>query len=123
MKKILIIEDNEQFSLMLYGLLQEAGLQVYAALSGKEGLKAAQVHHPDLILLDYQLGDMTGWDVATLIGYSPATKCIPFILLSSLAGDPLLISGFKRMSNCRGAVCKSRPAHELLAAVKLALGL
>lgn len=112
--KILVVEDNESFSLMLCSALREAGFEVASALSGKEGIKSALFFLPDLILMDYQLGDMTGYDAAIAIKCMRATASTPFILLSSLADDPLLTAAFKKMPSCRGALVKSRPFSEIV---------
>ncbi len=120
-KRILVIEDNETFSLMLCGVLCEAGFEIGSALSGKEGVKSALSFLPDLILLDYDLGDMTGYDAALCIRCMRATAGIPFILLSSLADDPLLLAAFKKLPNCRAALVKNQPVSEILAAVNSVL--
>lgn len=119
--KILVVEDNESFSLMLCDALREAGFEVGAALSGKEGVKSALSFSPDLVLLDYQLGDMTGYDVAVGLRCMRVTASTPFILLSSLADDPLLTTSFKKMPNCRGALVKSQPLSEIVALVHTVL--
>jgi CheY-like chemotaxis protein len=114
--KILVIEDNESFSLMLCAALREAGYEVDSALSGKEGIKAALHWLPDLIMLDYQLGDMTGYDVALGIKCMQATAGIPFILLSSMADDQLLANAFRKLPNYRAALLKTQPTADILAA-------
>lgn len=118
--KILVIEDNESFSVLLRSCLEEAGYETAAAFNGKDGIKAALSVVPDIILLDYHLGDMSGYDVAVGIRCMRATSCIPFILLSSMGDDPLVVQGFRKFRNCRGALCKARPLEELIAAVRAA---
>lgn len=116
--KILIIDDNCEFSQMLSGFLREAGFETDNALSGKDGIKSALTFLPDLILLDYQLGDMTGYDAALAIKYMRKTANIPFIVLSSLGADPLLISGFKRVPSCRTTLVKTQSLDEILKAIR-----
>lgn len=115
--KVLVIEDNEQFALMLCAGLREAGFEADSALSGKAGVKTALAFLPDLILLDYHLGDMTGCDVALALRCMRATAGIPFVLLSSMAGDPLLLEGFKRFPSCKATLLKTQPLPEILAVV------
>ncbi|HCC48767.1 MAG TPA: hypothetical protein DEQ38_11720 [Elusimicrobia bacterium] len=119
--KILVIEDNEQFALMLCDALRGEGFETEAALSGKAGIKTAMAYLPDLILLDYHLGDMTGYDVATGIRCMRATTFTPFVLLSSMAADPFLTSGFKKLSNCRATLVKTQPLSEIIEAVRKVL--
>jgi DNA-binding response OmpR family regulator len=84
MARILVIEDNESFSLLLSSVLREAGHEVFSAFSGREGIKSALAFLPAIVLLDYHLGDMTGYDVALGIKMMRATVSTPFVLLSSM---------------------------------------
>lgn len=116
--KVLVIEDNENFSVLLRSCLEEEGYEAVAAFDGKDGIKTALSFLPDLILLDYHLGDMSGYDVAVGIGCMRATADIPFILLSSMGDDPLVVRGFQKFRSCRGTLSKARPLAELIAAVR-----
>lgn len=118
--KILIIEDNTEFSCMLSTFLQEEGFETDTASSGKAGVKMAVYNRPDLILLDYQLGDMTGYDVALALKYMKNTAGIPFIVLSSLGADPLLINSFKKSPGCRATLVKTLPLHKILETINKA---
>lgn len=119
--KILIIEDNQEFSNMLSSFLREEGFETEAAFTGKDGIKKTLLFRPDLILLDYHLGDMTGYNVAMGIRYMRSSSNIPFIVLSSLGADPLLISSFTKISSCRGTLTKNQPLAKILEAVTSAL--
>lgn len=119
--KILIVEDNQEFSNMLSSFLREEGFETEAALSGKDGIKKALSFFPDLILLDYHLGDMTGYDVAMGIKYMRRTSEIPFVVLSSLGADPALINSFSKVASCRGTFTKTQPLAKILEAVHSAL--
>lgn len=119
--KVLVIEDNEPFALLLCAALREAGYEADSALNGLVGIKTALAWRPELILLDYHLGDMSGRDVALYLERMQATAAIPFLLLSSMAGDPLVDGAFTRIPGCRGALSKTRPVPEIIAAVGRAL--
>ena len=116
--KILIIEDNPGYSTLLSTFLGEEGYETSAALNGKAGVKAALSFLPDLILVDYELGDMTGYDVALAIKCMRATAAIPFILLSSLGADPMISAGFKKLPNCRATLVKSQPLSAILETIQ-----
>ena len=62
--RILVVEDNPTTLMLTTKLVQRAGHQAIAASSGKEALELAVRERPDVILLDFSLGDMEGPEVA-----------------------------------------------------------
>ena len=89
---VLVIEDNPQNMYMLRYLLESSDHGVIEAENGATGIKAAQKNRPDLILLDIQLPDMTGYSVAQSIRELPSLTEIPIIAVTSYAmeGDRIL---------------------------------
>ena len=80
MKKILIIEDEQPIAeLLKYGIEQE-GMQVCIALTGKEGLSALEVEKPDVVLLDLMLPDMDGLAICR---QATRERNVPIIILSA----------------------------------------
>jgi two-component system cell cycle response regulator DivK len=67
MSNILIIEDNEQNMYLLTYLLETRGYKVAQAFDGLTGINMALANPPDLILLDIQLPNMDGYQVATAL--------------------------------------------------------
>src|SRR5579884_162186 len=67
-KKILIVEDNELSMKLVNDLLEFHGHQIFQATLGADALRMARELHPDLILLNLRLPDMSGLDVAREIG-------------------------------------------------------
>lgn len=55
-KKVLIVEDNQEYALLLKQGLQSQGLLAVVAKTGQEGLVLAQSQMPDLIMIDIDLG-------------------------------------------------------------------
>jgi PAS domain S-box-containing protein len=81
---VLSIEDN----LVNLGLLEEVmarrtGTRLFTSMQGQLGLELAELHQPDLILLDLQLPDMSGIDVLAQLRSRPATAAIPVVVLSA----------------------------------------
>jgi CheY-like chemotaxis protein len=85
MKKILVIEDNEQNLYLVTFLLERVGYEVSAARDGKEGLEMAQRIKPDMILLDIQLPVMDGYAVARCLRKDPDLSRIPIVAVTSYA--------------------------------------
>jgi len=119
--KILIVEDNKELAWLLAERLKVEGYETRAAESGASGIKTALSFLPDLILLDYNLGDMTGHDVAVALRNTRKTSGIPFLVLSAHGADPMLARGFEKLRNYRGAMSKVLSTREVVAAVKKAL--
>jgi len=62
-KKILIVDDEESFRLVLREVLDELGYQSVEAANAAEGLRAFQIERPLAVLLDIHLPDRSGFDV------------------------------------------------------------
>jgi len=120
-RKILIVEDNPELAWLLADCLKIEGYKTKIAASGAEGVKLALSYLPDLVLLDYNLGDMTGHDVAVAIKNMQKTSATPFIVLSAVGADPMLVNGFTRLPNCRGTLSKVLSTREVLKAIHRAL--
>ncbi|OGS51459.1 MAG: hypothetical protein A3J79_11950 [Elusimicrobia bacterium RIFOXYB2_FULL_62_6] len=119
--KILIVEDDPGFAQLLFEFLSDSGFEVALAPRGKEAIKAAGRVNPDLMLLDYQLGDMNGYDVAVTLGYMRNTASIPFLVISSMMTEPILIDSFKKLPACRGTFLKTASLEEILSEIKKVL--
>lgn len=83
--KILIIEDNEQNRYLFTLLLQSKGYEVLEATDGRAGMQMAREFRPDLILLDIQLPDVDGYQVATSLREHDELCRIPIIAVTSYA--------------------------------------
>ncbi len=88
-KKILVIEDNEQNMYLMHFLLESNGFTVIEALNGQVGIQKAIDEHPDVILLDIQLPEMDGYQIAKILRKTPDIDTIPIIAVTSyaMAGD------------------------------------
>ena len=86
MKKILVIEDNEQNIYMMTYLLEHAGFEVLQARDGKTGIELATTNGtPDIILLDIQLPEMDGYAVARELRAIKEFAEVPIVAVTSYA--------------------------------------
>lgn len=85
MKKILIIEDNEDIRESSTEILELAGYEVLQAENGKIGVELAQQHLPDMILCDIMMPELDGYGVLYLLSKNKNTENIPFIFLTAKA--------------------------------------
>ncbi|MEJ7693451.1 response regulator, partial [Daejeonella sp.] len=86
---MLIIEDDQNFAEVLKDYALERGFAPIMAFQGDTGLKMAQDHLPDAIVLDIMLPVMDGWTVLKSLKADPVTKDIPVHMMS--AGDQSLM--------------------------------
>ncbi|MES3018869.1 MAG: response regulator [Bacteroidota bacterium] len=86
---MLIIEDDENFAEVLKDYARERGFIPMVAYRGDTGLKMAQDHLPDAIVLDIMLPVMDGWAVLKSLKANPSTRDIPVHMMS--AGDEKLM--------------------------------
>ena len=85
-RRVLIIDDNSAFREAARQLLERSGFVVVAeAETGNEGVREARAHTPDLALVDVQLPDFDGFEVAERL--SGLTQAPRVILTSSLDGS------------------------------------
>jgi CheY-like chemotaxis protein len=82
--KILLVEDDDDQSMMYQFALRRYGFNVAIARNGKEGMIMALKGRPDLILLDLVLPDMPGQETLTELKGIHATKDIKVVILSNL---------------------------------------
>jgi len=89
--KILVVEDHEDNRRIVHDLLTAHGFEVVEAVTGLEGVRAAQRQHPALILMDVQLPEIDGYEATRRIKSQPDLKHIPIIIITSyaLSGDDL----------------------------------
>ncbi len=82
-KIILLIEDDLDLLRETSETLQLAGYQVCTASNGKEGIKMALAHQPDLIISGVNMPVMDGYGVLHLVQKTPELANIPFIFITS----------------------------------------
>lgn len=83
MKRILLIEDNQDVRETTSEILELAGYQVVTAPNGKAGVEQAQKEKPDLIICDIMMPELDGYGVLHILNKSTATAGVPFIFLTA----------------------------------------
>ena len=96
---ILIVEDNPRNLKLVRDILTFAGYRILEARSAEDGLRLADRHLPDLVLMDVQLPGMDGDEALQLLRKRPQTRDIPVVALTAFAmkddRDRLLAKGFQ----------------------------
>jgi signal transduction histidine kinase len=81
---ILIVDDTPANLQLLAGMLKDRGYKVRPAPNGKLALQAAQSQVPDLILLDINMPDLSGYEVCTRLKQDPNLRDVPVLFVSAL---------------------------------------
>ncbi len=97
--KILIVDDVVSNVLLLKILLTNEKFQVCTANNGTTCIEMAKKEHPDLILLDVMMPDISGFDTAVILKKDDETKEIPIIFLTALNTPADLVHGFQVGAN------------------------
>ena len=84
-KTILIVEDNELNMKLFHDLLEAHGYKTLQTKDGMEALRLAREHHPNLILMDIQLPEVSGLEVTKWIKEDESLKHIPVIAITAFA--------------------------------------
>jgi two-component system, OmpR family, phosphate regulon response regulator PhoB len=95
MAHIIVIEDEVDLQSVLEYNLKQAGYSVTLAGRGQEGVRLAQQHIPDLILLDLMLPDISGIDVCRSLKSQVITKAIPIIMVTARSEEIDRVVGFE----------------------------
>ena len=83
--RVLVVEDDPASRELVTALLEQAGCQVMTAATADIGLALAAAERPDLILMDVQLPDLTGYEATRTLKADPATRPIPVVALTARA--------------------------------------
>jgi len=89
MKRVLVVEDNENNMKLISLVLEKHGYEPIKAFSGEEGVEKAIAERPDLILMDIQLPDINGMEAVKRIRMVDDMQEVPIIAITSyaMAGD------------------------------------
>jgi two-component system cell cycle response regulator DivK len=119
MRTILIVEDNDKNLKLARDVLQAKGYATVEATTGEDGVRLAQEHLPDLVLMDIHLPGINGIEALRRLRADATTAAIPVIAVTAsvMQQDRKLITdaGFD------GYVGKPIALREFLDAVRFAL--
>ena len=111
---VLIVDDHPSFRSSARALLEAEGYDVVGeAENGFEGLRAARELNPQLVLLDVQLPDIDGFEVASQLTQDAGAPAV--VLISSRDGSDF--GHLVRDSGARGFIPKAELSGEAIAAL------
>lgn len=84
---VLVVDDDRAATDLVQVILENEGYRVLKAFHGQEGIDIATREHPDVVILDLIMPEMSGVAVAQQLKNIPATRSIPILVLTSLEVD------------------------------------
>lgn len=84
---ILVADDDIAMRETVQGLLKTIDLESVAASNGKEALQLVESEKPDLLILDWTMPQMDGWEVCRNLRNNPKTRNLPVMMLTAKSTD------------------------------------
>jgi len=95
-QKILIVDDKPENLLAMKQTLEEVEVEIITASSGREALITTLDHEFALIILDVQMPEMDGYELAELIRGQKETRKVPIIFMSAVySAEYSVMKGFE----------------------------
>jgi len=121
MAKIMLVDDEPEFTFIIRKILEKEGFQVVETHSGRECLEKVESENPDLILLDIMMPEMDGWEVCKRIKENEKLSSIPIMMLTIKFQQDFKLKSFE-YAGCDGYITKPINKEKLLKAVRWVLG-
>lgn len=84
MKKIMLVDDEEQLIAIMASVLEDEGFDVRKSLSAEEALRSYTTFSPDLVISDVKMEQMDGFAMFEKMKSLQKTRPVPFIFLTGL---------------------------------------
>ena len=117
--KVLIVDDNTKIMAIAEVHLKKEGLEVLCVEDGKSALESARQEKPDLILLDVDMPDMSGFEVCQILKDDAELVMIPVVFLTAADDNESRVRGLDL--GAVDYVTKPFDSFELRARVRAAL--
>ena len=85
-KTILIADDDEDLRLLVQVTLENPTYRILTAVDGSQALDALSKHLPDLLIIDWMMPGLNGYEAVTQLRQNPCTATIPVVMLTAKDG-------------------------------------
>ena len=105
--RVLVVDDDPKILRLMETFLEDVDCDIASAEDGESALNEIENSTPDLVLLDYQMPGMDGFEVCRRIKADPRTRLIPVVMVTAVS-----FSVMSRNSRAAGAPrpCRAPPA-------------
>jgi two-component system alkaline phosphatase synthesis response regulator PhoP len=119
-RRILLADDEAYVTSVISHKLQQLGDEVLVASDGQEGFDLACAHRPELIVTDFQMPVLSGYEMAVKLKQTEATSCTPILMLT--ARGHLLSPEELASANIQSMLSKPFSSKALLAQIEELIG-
>jgi DNA-binding response OmpR family regulator len=81
-KRVVVVDDDPAIGTAIRDLLAADGLAVESPGDGRAALPSLLRSAPDLVILDINMPEMSGWELCAILRRQPATRSIPILFLT-----------------------------------------
>jgi len=117
--RILVVDDSQTIRKVVGAILEARGYQAVMAVDGQEALELLGTEHVDLVLLDFVMPRLNGYQFCRELRADPNLKNLPVVLMSA-KGDKIR-GQFVQQTGAIDAITKPFDARGLIAVVEGAL--
>jgi CheY-like chemotaxis protein len=119
-KTVLLVEDHEDNRIVYSTILRISGYEVIEALDGRQGVRLAREHNPQLILMDLAIPLIDGLQATQILKADPSTAGIPIVALTAHDADE--DREMARNVGCDGFLAKPVEPRRVVAEVASFIG-
>lgn len=109
MKKILAIDDDYDFLRLISEVIPSESYELMPCPDPAEALDLAKATHPDLVLIDLWLPQMSGYELIFDLLREEATKQVPILVCSGVVGDAERTLAFLLRQGARRVAVLTKP--------------
>ena len=113
---VLVVDDDPEILRMVGILLGGEGYKTMEAFDAYQALEVIQKVRPDVILLDWMMPGLSGWDLVRRLRSEQATGNIPIIMLTAKVDEESVVAGLKAGTD--DYIVKPFSSRELIARVE-----
>ena len=119
-KSLLVVEDEDNIALALEHLMRREGYRLSRVANGAEAMSAITRDHPDLVLLDVMLPEVSGYEICQSVRLDPALADVKILMMTARGNQMERRKGLALGAD--GFISKPFDAADLKAEVKRLLG-
>lgn len=94
-KKVLVVDDEETIAQVIHDFLEEQGYVVHIAYNGTDGIQMAATEQPDVVILDVELPDMSGFEVCKKMREISNLRNTPIVMLTVRSAEADELAGLQ----------------------------